>query len=147
MVISVPHPASVKADIDVRLELYKVMSKEALRILFLGRDAVFERLSEIRRGQVRTLLSEEIPSLACSVYRAEYLGMAVDFPQFFIWSVLQDQAEKDALIRNFGADLRTQFELVAYSLHAVDLGLQHLARAIGQIPQMTVAPRLNPSLV
>ncbi len=144
LVISVPHPAALDEARDTRLELYEGMSKSILRMLS-GLDA-WEHKPIIERTQMELVLSEQIPALACSVYEAEYLGMAVDFPQFFVWSVLRDQQEKDALIKTVGADLRTQFELIAFALQTVDLGLQHLATAIRQIPRPAAIRPLPPDL-
>ena len=144
LTISVPHPAALNDARAARLELYERMSKSTLRLLS-GIDA-WEDLQYSGREHVTTVVSEQIPALACSVYEAEYLGMAVDFPQFFVWSVLRDQGEKDALIKTVGADLRTQFELVASALQTVDLGLQHLATAIRQIPRAAIVQPLRPDL-
>src|SRR5262249_50802801 len=130
LTISVPHPATLDHAHTARLEFYQEMSKSMLHVLS-GLE-VWDHLPEPQRQQVEDIVSEQVPVLACGVYEAEYLGMAVDFPQFFIWSILRDQQEKDALIKNVGADLRVQFELVASSLQTVDLGLQHLAAAIKQ---------------
>jgi hypothetical protein len=144
--IAVPHPAALGDARAARSELYQTMSKTVLGIL-AGFDA-WERLQQGRREHAQQVISERVPDLACSLYEAEYLGMAIDFPQFFVWTVLRDQQEKDALIKalvksvgtdieTVGADLRTQFELVASALMSMDLGLARLAAAIRQIPPTT----------
>ena len=143
-IISMPHPAAFEDSRAARLELYREMSKSMLGLLPTLRS--WKDLPVARSEQARKLIEEQVPGLACSVYEAEYLGMAIDFPQFFVWSVLQDQQHKDALIRTVGADVRTQFELVAAALQTVDLGLGHLATAIRQIPVSAPGSSFSPGL-
>jgi hypothetical protein len=153
--IAVPHPVELDDARAARLALYQAMSKTALGLL-AGFDA-WERLPEGRREHAQELISERVPDLASSVYEAEYLGMAIDFPQFFVWSVLRDQQEKDVLIKalvksiggdikTVGADLRIQFELVASALMRMDLGLARLAAAIREIPPTTGGSSLRSDL-
>ena len=144
LTVSVPHPAALDDAHAARLELYKEMSKSTLHVLS-SLDG-WDRLPEPKRKRAEKMISERVPALACRVYEAEYLGMTIDFPQFFVWSVMRDQREKDALIKTVGADLRVQFELVASALQTVDLGLQHLGAAIRQIPQAGVVQQLRPDL-
>jgi hypothetical protein len=145
--ISMPHPAVLEDARAARLGLYREMSKIMLDLLpGLRGLRGWPRLPALRREQATKLIEEQLPSLACSLYEAEYLEMATDFPQFFVWSVLRDQQHKDALLRTVGADLRTQFELVASALQTVDFGLGHLAAAIRQIPQAAGTQPLRPAL-
>jgi hypothetical protein len=141
--IAVPHPVAIDDARAARFGLYQAMSKTVFGLL-ADFDS-WERLPLDRREHALRLISERVPALASSIYESEYLGMAVDFPQFFVWSVLRDQREKDALIRALGksvstdigavgADLRTQFELVASALMSMDLGLARLAAAVREIP-------------
>lgn len=147
LAISVPHPASLDEADRARLDLYERMSKSILHLL--DELDAWQKLPQPKREHAALIIQNRIPQAACSVYDAEYLGMAVDFPQFFIWSVMRDHREKNRLIKTMGADLRTQFELVASSLQTVDLGLKHLAAAIRQIPQVAVmqGPHLGISVV
>jgi hypothetical protein len=144
--IAVPHQAALDDARAARSNLYQTMS-QTVRGLLVGLDA-WERLRPDQREHAEHVLSERVPDLASSIYEAEYLGMAIDFPQFFVWSVLRDQQEKDALmkalaksvgagIETVGADLRTQFELVASALMSMDLGLARLAAAVREIPLTT----------
>jgi hypothetical protein len=141
--IAVPHPAALDDARAARLELYQTMSKTVSGLLLVG--YAWELLPPDQREHAQQAISERVPDLAASIYEAEYLGMAIDFPQFFVWTVLRDQQEKDALIKTLaksvgadieavGADLRTQFELVASALMSMDLGLARLAAAVREIP-------------
>ena len=83
------------------------------------------------------VLSRRVPRTAETVYQAEFLGMAIDYQPFFVWSTLQDQADKGALLREFSEDLRAagedsqlRFELLGAALHGLDLGFDRLSRAI-----------------
>lgn len=136
-IISVPHPVNEGVESDVRLELYRVMSEHVLRA-FSSYDAIWMQLPDADRDRLRKILTDEVPVLAESVYRAELVGLAIDFPQFLIWLVLTDQDTKDALIRKIGADNRIQFELVG---RTVDLGLKGLAEEMTGIRQMLAGLR------
>lgn len=131
-VISVPHPVNGATEPNARLELYKVMSDQMLRTIS-GYEIIWMKLSEAGRARLRTVIADEVPVLAESMYRAELAGLAFDFPQFLTWLVLTDQDTKDALIRKFGADNRIQFELVG---RTVDLGLKGLAEEMAGIRRL-----------
>ena len=143
--ISIPHPAvSDDFSIELRLGLYRVMSGQLLKIL--STFTSWDRMSDSDRQQLSAVAEQKIPQLATSIYQAEYLGMAIEFPQFFIWNVLQDQDAKKALITRVGADVRAQFELVGLALNSVDLGLQRLANAINHIPRQEIIQPRYPEL-
>jgi hypothetical protein len=144
VIISLPHPAALDQAHAARLALYQGMSARTVEMLS-GLD-VWKRLAEPARKQVQTAVTDDVPARACSVYEAGYLGMAVDYPQFFVWSVLRDQREKHALITGMGADLRAQFDLVALALQSVDLGLERLAAAIRQAPRPVSVQLPSPDL-
>jgi hypothetical protein len=100
------------------------------------------------RGQEDVVgqLMAEILSRAERLYQADYLGLAVDFHQFFTWTVLRNQASTDGSfetvlgdIQALADDQRTWFELIARAMHAHDLGLQSLAAAIAQLPRPVTA--------
>lgn len=128
-IISVPHPVNEGAESSVQLALYQVMSEHVLRILS-GHDAIWTQLPNADRARLASVVTEEVPALAESVYRAELAGLAFDFPQFLIWLVLTDHDTKDALIRKLGADSRIQFELVG---RTVDLGFKGLAEEMSGV--------------
>jgi adenylate kinase family enzyme len=122
-IISVPHPVNEGTEVNVRLALYGNMSLHAMEILS-GHDSIWMHLPGASREHLASVVTDEVPALAESMYRAELAGLAFDFPQFLIWLVLTDQDTKDALIRRIGANNRVQFELVG---RTVDLGLRGLA--------------------
>jgi hypothetical protein len=147
--IAVPHPVAPGDVRAARLELYQGISSTVLGLV--AGCHPWAGLPADRREHAQQVISERVPNLACSVYEAEYLGMAIDFPQFFVWTVLRDQQQKDSLINalatgvgadiaSVGADLRTQFELVASALMSMDLGLARLAAAVREIPPTTGGP-------
>lgn len=138
MVISLPHPAALEDARNVRLGIYKEMSDNLLR--GLSRLGTWEEMPESGRKRVAQVVTTRIPDRACEVYDAEYLGMAIDFRQFFIWCVLRDQREKDQLIRVVDADLRTLVELIAVALGSVDVGMRNLDAAIREIAQTPCVP-------
>jgi hypothetical protein len=123
-VIAVPHPAAAEDAALSRTNLYKEMGANLLALLYTSEDR------SPSRDRMRAELMDAVPSLADHIYRAELVGLAIDFPQFLTWAVLADQETKDALIRKVAADTHVQFELVG---RAVDLGLRGLADQMVQI--------------
>ena len=67
--------------------------------------------------------------------QAEYLGIAVEFQQFFVWSVLQDQVAGQEQIRHLAEDQRAWFELLSRAVNSLDLGMRALAEAIARLPR------------
>ena len=126
-VIPVPHPAATEEAALSRMNLYREMSANLVTLL---RANDYQALREDR---VRDLLMGAVPSLAERIYRAELVGLAIDFPQFLTWLVLSDQEAKDALIRKVAEDTQVQFKLVG---RVVDLGLQGLAGEMAQMRQV-----------
>ena len=142
LVVSVPHPAALaEAEMDARVELYREMSKSFLQVL--SGLKFWERIGGTKRSKIKKVVDDEIPALACSMYWAQYLGMATDFPQFFVWTVLQDQLKQSDLINKLNTDLTSQLSLVASAMSSVDLGLQRLSRAIEHMPT-AAATRTSP---
>lgn len=122
--IAVPHAADrswPSEEWRLRVGLYVKMSA-ALEVRLSRLDA-WNALTDDQRAAAAELLTSAIPSLANEMYEAEYIGLAADFPRFFVWNVLTGQERTDALIAEAGADVKTQFELVGLALHGVDLGL------------------------
>jgi hypothetical protein len=138
--ISLPHPAALGyLGSTVRLEAYTQMT------LRLRKHADSFPPTRGREDEVGRVLSE-IPKLAERLYQAEYMGLAVEFSQFFTWTVLRDQAARDkALQQTIGGiqtladDQRTWFELIARAMHDQDLGLRELSTAIAQLPRLAIA--------
>lgn len=127
--ISLPHPAMSEAASDIRMALYRRMSGIWLE-RFTSDDDRRDRLPADGWNRVLAELTENIPSLADRLYRAELVGLAIDFPQFLTWLTLTDQEAKDILIRKIGTDTRVQFELVG---RTIDLGLRGLADEMSQL--------------
>jgi hypothetical protein len=121
-VIPLPHPAMPEAAADLRMAMYRRMS--GIWLDRFSKTAVRPPVPEVDWGRVREELTKRLPSLADRLYRAELVGLAIDFPQFLTWLTLTDQDAKDILIRKIGTDTRVQFELVG---RTIDLGLRGLA--------------------
>jgi hypothetical protein len=137
-IIKVQHPAAVDdlAAAEFRREVYLGMAKGIFdRIEFLA-----ERDRIIHADPVNAL-AEHVAALAESVYQAEFLGIAIEYHPFSVWAMLQDRADKAALLRKLSTDLRAadedsqlRFELLGAALHSLDLGLDRLSRAIAAQP-------------
>jgi hypothetical protein len=137
-IIKVRHPAAVGdlAAAEFRREVYLGMAKGIFdRIEFLA-----ERDRIIHANPVNAL-AEHVAALAESIYQAEFLGIAIEYHPFSVWAMLQDRADKAALLRKLSADLRAanedsqlRFELLGAALHNLDLGLDRLSRAIAAQP-------------
>ena len=133
--IAVQHPAATpEAAADARMGIYQSLSS---RLFARLRGPAFDEGSEVQISEgewfrVRADLLEKLPVSAGPPYRAELVGLAIEFPQFLTWLTLADQDAKDALIRKIGIDTRVQFELVG---RTVDLGLQALAGEMSRLRQ------------
>jgi hypothetical protein len=133
MVICMPHPAAYREADLVRLRIYEDMGAALLRLL--SDLEAWRRLPEHVRVETEWVISRMIPRLADDMYRAQYVGLAIDSQPFFVWTVLEGEAQRAELIEKVGTDVRTQFELIGSAVYALDLGLQRLAIVIGQLPQ------------
>lgn len=138
-VITIQHPATApEAASKIRMSLYLRMSQSLIGYL-LNANVAGDRISMIPEDKWRRLsneLLENLPSNADRIFRAQLVGLAIDFPQFLTWLMLADQDAKDDLIRKIGTDTRVQFELVG---RTIDLGLRGLASEMSQIRQVMVA--------
>jgi len=126
-IIQIPHPVGdgIPGKID-RFDIFLQLT-----------DLVVHPLREIGHPDAGWLdeLRAALADRAEALYQAEYLGMAVEFQQFFIWGVLQDRAAKTGQIQELAEDQRTWFELTGRAMHSLDLGLKELAEAIAQLPR------------
>lgn len=130
-VISLPHPADQlhpdAADRD---------AADRERI-FAGLTGLVERhlweIEHARKDRLRNLLAI-LPKSAEALYQAEYLAMAVEFQQFFVWGVLQDRVAKAGQIQQLAREQQTWFELLGRAMHSLDLGLKELAVAVARLP-------------
>lgn len=132
LAVMIPHPADRSLSGErVRSRIYSWL---ATRFLL---DA-FPKTGD-PRGQeeaaARNRWALDIAKRAEALYQAEYLGMAVEFQQFFVWSVLQDQVAGQEQIRGLAEDQRAWFELLSRAVNSLDLGMQALAEAIARLPR------------
>lgn len=88
---------------------------------------------------IRSRLANEIVGRAENLYQADYLGMAVEFQQFFVWSVLRDQEANAGRARQLAEDQRAWFELISRATYSLDLGMQGLAEAVAGLPHAVQA--------
>jgi hypothetical protein len=132
LAVKIPHPAD------------RSLSSERARraiYLWLATRFLLDALPETGHQRDREAMGArdgwtvDIMDRAEALYQAEYLGMAVEFQQFFIWSVLQDQVAGQEQIRHLAGDQRTWFELISRAMYSLDLGMQGLAEAIARLPR------------
>jgi hypothetical protein len=108
--------------------------------------SVARRLQSNEEKTVPERLVAEVVRQAEKVYQAEYLGMAVEFQQFFVWSMLQDQDAKAGQIRHLAEDQRSWFELISRAMYSLDLGMQGLAEAIARLPRPALTGAAQPNV-
>jgi hypothetical protein len=137
--ISIPRPDIARSASDARQPLYLSLSTHLLDRVRVAE--IWRQRPEAWHERVTNVLRNELSTHAEAVYQAEFLGLAAEFPAFFIWSLREDQAARDALITSVGADIRTQFDLVGRAIQDLDLGMQRLADAIRRLPPATAVPR------
>ena len=96
--LDVPHPATPHGPhgAEFRRRTYITMAQRIAK----GADVeACMGAQAFQSEEVEEILSRRVPAAAEAVYQAEFLGMAVDYLPFFAWSVLQDRADKGALLR------------------------------------------------
>ena len=96
--VMIPHPAD--RSLSGERVRSRIHSWRATRFLL---DA-FPKAGDPRgheEAAVRNRWALDIAKRAEKLYQAEYLGMAVEFRQFFVWSVLQDQVAGQEQIRHW----------------------------------------------
>ena len=140
LVCMVPHPVTPhdRVSVEFRQRMYHDMGRRLLS----GADIEScMAAAAFQRREVESVLTEQVPALAESVYQAEFLGMAIDYQPFFVWSTLADRAAKDARLDRLGEDLRTanadnqlRFELLGAAIHQVDIGFDRLSQALAAQP-------------
>jgi len=132
-IIEVPHPADAgsQAAAESRRRLYQSMGSEFHARL----PRQLMRLDQ--QPELVEFFGQHVPGTAEQVYQAEFAGMAIDSQPFLVWTMLQDQVGKDALLHRLGDELRAaggdsqlRFELLGAAIHNLDLGLDRLSRAI-----------------
>jgi hypothetical protein len=145
--IEVPHPA------DVSLATAFLMRDRARVYASLSASLLKSVQAMVPAGAARPItltdrLSRLLIARAEELYWAEYLGIAVEFRQFFMWSALRSQAtqaeslqgladgqaEAGAGIAELAEDQRTWFELLARDIYSLDLGLGELRAFIAGLP-------------
>jgi hypothetical protein len=136
--VAIPHPAGDDPTVITgRREIYGSLSLRVQDCLnaILGHGGI-----RIRSGsRAFELLKTDLRDLAESLYQAEYLGMAAEFEQFFVWTMLRDHAELESRVQDLADDERVRFELIGRAMHSLDLGLQELATAIARLPRPALA--------
>lgn len=143
-IIEVPHPADAgsQAAAESRRKLYEKMGSE-LRSRLRGRLDQEPELAEF--------FGRHVPAIAEQFYQAEFAGMAIDSQPFLVWTMIQDQTDKDVLLRRLsdelhaaGGDSQLRFELLGAAIHSLDLGLARLYRAITAQPAPSADGPLRP---
>jgi hypothetical protein len=127
--IEVPHPAEdPRRAAASRKKLYSNLSHATLR--FLEGLAVWENLPARKREEVRKVIRDDIPDLAVMAYDTQYLTLAVDFPEFFVWATLTEVRETRLAASRVSSQLQAHRDLVIAASQTVDVGLRNLAEAI-----------------
>jgi hypothetical protein len=142
-VIALPRPADQLAlDSETRRDVFAHLS-------MVVESYVWEILSRPRDTTGLASLgrhTDVLPQRAEELYQAEYLGLAVEFEQFFVWGVLQDRAARAGQIQQLAGDQRTWFELLGRAMHSLDLGLRELAEAVARLPASTFTGSVRPDV-
>ena len=132
LAVKIPHPADRSLSSErVRRAIYTWLATRFLLDALPGTGHLRDR----EAVGARDGWTLDIMDRAEALYQAEYLGMAVEFQQFFVWSVLQDQVAGQEQIRHLTEDQRTWFELISRAMYSLDLGMQALAKAIARLPR------------
>lgn len=127
--VEVPHPAENPQEATAaRKKLYINLSQATLR--FLEGLVVWESIPSNKREQVRQAISDKIPEVALAAYDAQYLTLAIDFPEFFVWATLTEARKTQMAASQVSVQLQTNRDLVIAASKDIDVGLRNLAEAI-----------------
>jgi hypothetical protein len=140
-VIALPRPADqLASDAEIRREIFFHLSRLVERQLWRLRPQDNPHLTWFEKSFVA------LHQRAEALYQAEYLGMAVEFQQFFVWGVLQDQAARAGQVQRLAGDQRTWFELLGRAIHGLDLGLKELAETVARLPASALTGSVRPDV-
>jgi hypothetical protein len=127
--IPAPHPGhSTKDSEQFRRQLYDQMAKGLVQYITESADIVANK--NIQLSKIKYRLEQELPDKACAAYEAQYLILAQDFPEFFVWATLHEHRE---VVRT-STELLRQVTLVSEAVASLDLGFTKLAAAVAQGP-------------
>ena len=127
--VMIPHPTgreSPESREEIFARLANILTSE-LPMPAKASDSVAARLTPAR-------LAQGIIGRAEALYRAEFLGMAIEFHQFFVWSMLRDQDGKAQQLQKLAMDQQAWFQLTSRAMYALDLGMRGLAEAVARLP-------------
>lgn len=127
----VSHPAlSPEARREARKELYASLSRGFAS--FVEGLAIADDLGPREIDRFRANL-ERIPDLASNIYDAQYLDLATEYPQFYIWTSLHETMNAQQLTAQLSDKFASQVAKIAELSAAVDIGMKGLAAAVQQI--------------
>jgi hypothetical protein len=128
--IAVNHPANdYAANMLVRLRIYEKLSESFTR--FLHGLKFWDELNATQKQQLASFLQNKAPELACSAYNAEYLTLAIDFHEFYVWAVLDEFKNVKASQAQISASLKENRQLAIEAAQRIDIGMSALVKAIG----------------
>jgi hypothetical protein len=137
--IPLPHPAEGSE-----------VSEEALKHMYHDLAVGYERLVhtfpawEKADEKTRKALDEQIatlPARALVNRRAQYVDLARQFPEFFVWASLHEQAKHRASLQKLSTYWELLVALSNTKSKQIDLGFAALGRAIQALPSAVVASK------
>ena len=124
--VPTPHPAyGVRIDEEFRSNLYNRMLGNLIEFLTKISPSNIPATDQIKHR-----LSVELCKKASEAYDAQYLTLAQDFPEFFVWATLYEHHEAARRDKDF----LHQLSLVSDAVTSLDLGFTKLAAAVAQGP-------------
>jgi hypothetical protein len=128
--IAVPHPAdSPEETSKARLDLYERLASSTCH--FITGLKVWDDMNETHRESITDFLNKNVPGLALKAYQSQQLTLAMDFPDYFVWSMFQQLQQLQTSTTNGPA-------LIAKAANCIDVGLSNLAAAINGTHLATV---------
>ena len=127
--VAVRHPAAdYKQDRASRSSLYRELSETFLT--FLQGLSIWEEMKDSDRTELESFFTTRAVELACDAYDAQYLTLAIDFREFYVWAVMQEFRDIKAGQEGISHQLEEQRRLALAAGETIDVGMTELARAI-----------------
>lgn len=141
--ISLPHPAENSETWEALLKrVYQELARGYKQ--FVQCLAAWEEADEKTRKRIDEQVAN-LPSLALTNHRAQYIELARKFPEFFVWATLQKHEEHQQHLARISEYWRRHVELVRTAQNRIDIGFNDLGQAIEALP--AAAARFKPAKI
>lgn len=137
---SIPHPTLSREQWrSGRIRLYADLTSQFLNLI--EKIGIREKMGE-KQGALTVQALRGISQTAIEIYEARYLELAIEFPQFYVWTSLNEIANVQQLTTQLSDTVAAQFSEVQKLTSLIDIGMKNLAATLDRIG----VPKSDPEL-